>query len=50
MQPLLLWKSNKNYTFREYVFIDLSLQHSMRVRHIFISGLPRSTKVFHSIL
>ena len=36
-------------TYSEYVFVALDVQHAMRMRHIFICGLPRSTIFFHSI-
>ena len=35
--------------YSECVFIDFGIQHVMRVRHIFISGLPGSTIFFHII-
>jgi len=31
-------------------FVALCIQHAMRIRHIVIYGLPRSTIFFHSIL
>jgi len=32
------------------VFVALGIQHAMRMRHIFICGLPGSTLFFHIIL
>jgi formate/nitrite transporter FocA (FNT family) len=32
-----------------WAFVALGIQHEMRVRHIFICGLPRSTIFFHII-
>ena len=31
------------------VFVALSIQHAMRMRHIVVYGLPRSTTFFHII-
>ena len=31
------------------VGVDLGIQHAMRMRHIVICGLPRSTILFHII-
>jgi hypothetical protein len=31
------------------VFVALGVQHAMRMRHIFIFGLPRSAEFFHII-
>jgi len=36
-------------TYRECVFVVLVIQHAMRMRHVVICGLPRSTKFFHII-
>ena len=33
----------------EYVFVPLSIQHTTRMRHIIICGLPGSTVFFHFI-
>jgi hypothetical protein len=44
VQPLLQWKSNK---YCECASVALSIQHAMRMRHIVICGLPRSTTFFH---
>jgi len=32
------------------VFVDLSIQNAMRMRHIVIYGLPRSTLFFHLLI
>jgi hypothetical protein len=34
----------------ECVFVALVIQHAMRIRHIVICDLPRSTVFFHTIL
>jgi len=33
----------------ECVFVALGMQHPMRLRHIVICALPRSTKFFHIV-
>ena len=33
----------------EYVFVTLGIQHAIRMSHIVIRGLPRSTIFFHMI-
>jgi len=33
----------------EYVIVDLFIQHAVRIRHIVIWGLSRSTIFFHII-
>ena len=37
-------------TYSECVFVDLGIQHAMRMRHIVICDLPRSIIFFHIIL
>jgi hypothetical protein len=49
VQPLLQWENNEYYTSWVCVFVALSIQHAMRMRHIAIYGLPRSTIFFHFI-
>ena len=36
-------------TYCECVFVALDIQHAMRMRHIVISGLPRSKIFFHIV-
>jgi len=36
-------------TYSEYVFVDLGIQHAMRMRHTVICGLPGSTIFFYII-
>jgi hypothetical protein len=49
VQPLLQWRSNVRYTTGVRVFVAVSIQQAMRMRHIVIFGLPRSAKFFHVI-
>jgi len=55
MQTLLQWKSSEYYTMSVRVcvcvrvFLALGIQHAMRMRHIVICGLPRSTAFSHII-
>ena len=35
--------------YSEWAFVALGVQQAMRMRHILICGLPRSTNVFHII-
>jgi hypothetical protein len=39
-----------NIAYSDCVFVDLGIQHAMRLCHIFIRGLPHSTLFFHIIL
>jgi len=48
MQPLFEKKINTCYI-TECVFVDLDIQHAMRMCHIVICGLPGSTIFFHII-
>ena len=41
MPPLLQWKKTISIKQPEYVFVALSTQHAMRIRHIVICGLQR---------
>ena len=49
VQPLLQYKSNNYYIFRDFVFVALGIQYAMRMRRIFICDLPGCTKFFHII-
>jgi hypothetical protein len=35
--------------YSDYVFVALGIQHAMRMRYVFIRGLPGSTKFVHII-
>ena len=48
MQPLLYWIVI-SITYTEFVFVALGIQHAMRMGHVAICGLPRSTEFFHII-
>ena len=48
MQPLMQWKTNECSNC-ECVFVALSIQHVLCMRHIVICGLPGSTVFFHII-
>jgi len=48
VQPWLQWKSNKYYIFR--VFVDLDIQHAMRMRPTVICRLPGSAIFFHIVI
>jgi len=39
----------KRFTYCECVFVALGIQHAMRLRYIFIRGLPGPTVLFHII-
>ena len=45
-KPLLLWKATSIIQL-ECVFVALGIQHAMRMHHIAICALPRSTIYFH---
>jgi len=40
---------NSKCYYSDSVFVALGIQHAMRMRHIVIHGLPRSTTFFHII-
>ena len=42
-------KGKISITYSECVFVVLGMQHSMRMRHIVICGVPGSTIFFHII-
>jgi hypothetical protein len=47
MQALLLRKNNEYYTTGVCVFVAFGFRHALRMRHVFICGLPRSKVFFH---
>jgi hypothetical protein len=42
MPSLLLWKIIEYYTTGVCAFVAFGFHHALRMRHIFICGLPRS--------
>ena len=43
-------KKSIGITYSRYVFVSLGIQHAMRISHIVICGLPRSTIIFFHII
>jgi hypothetical protein len=39
-----------SFTYSEFVFLALVIQHAMRMLHIVICGLPRTTTFFYITL
>ena len=50
MQPLLQWKTNTYYSFRECAFVALGTQHAKRMPHTVIRGLSGSINFFFHII